>query len=63
MVGTRSVTETVARQTIMNEFFPWEQKRHGGPKGHEVLTMHLEKLADADSLVRHWNHAASDGSY
>ena len=39
--------------------YSWEA---GGPKGSEVLTRHLEKLSNPDSLARHWNHLDSDGN-
>jgi len=63
IVGRRDKWADADGSEYAGRIYPWEQKRYGGPKGHEVLTMHLEKLASADSLVRHWNHAASDGSH
>ncbi len=41
--------------------YDWEKRK--GAKGSEVVTRHLEKLADPDELARHWNHQSSDGSY
>jgi hypothetical protein len=43
--------------------YAWEQDRYGAAKGHEVLTRHLEKLADPATLAKHWNHASSDGVF
>jgi hypothetical protein len=40
--------------------YSWEKY---GPNGLEVVTRHLEKLANADELAKHWNHSAPDGSY
>jgi hypothetical protein len=39
--------------------YNWEKS---APQGLEVVTRHLEKLANADNLAKHWNHSAPDGS-
>ncbi len=40
--------------------YSWET---ADPKGTEVVTHHLEKLADPALLRKHWNHAAPDGTH
>ena len=41
--------------------YPWESGNTA--KGLEVLTTHLEKIANPEELKTHWSFAADDGKY
>lgn len=60
IVGKRDKWLDADGSEYAGRIYDWETT---APKGTEVVTQHLEKLADPALLARHWNHAHADGSH
>jgi hypothetical protein len=63
ITGRRDKWADAEGDEYAGRIYDWEDARYGAPKGHEVLTRHLEKLSDPSSLVKHWNHVSRDGKH